>query len=75
MRSAVAATVNCGASIKTVISSLIVALVTFLLIRALNRLRREEEKVPAETTKECLYCLSMIPVQATRCAYCPSELG
>lgn len=70
-----AVTVNYGVFINAVTSFLIVALVTFSLIRAMNRLRRQEEKVPAETTKECPYCLSMIPVQATRCAYCTSELG
>jgi large conductance mechanosensitive channel len=51
-----------------------VALVIFFLIRAMNRLRREE-KVPAEaTTKECPFCLSTVPIKATRCAFCTSQL-
>jgi len=70
-----AVTINYGVFINAVISFLIVALVVFLLIRSINRLRREEEAPPAEpTTKECPYCLSTIPIKATRCAHCTSEL-
>lgn len=70
-----AVTVNYGVFINALISFVIVALVTFSLIRATNRLRREQEVAPVETTKECPYCLSTIPVQATRCAHCTSDLG
>lgn len=71
-----AVTINYGAFLNTVISFLIVAFVVFLLVRAVNRLRREEEAPPAEpTTKECPYCLSTVPIKATRCAYCTSELS
>jgi large conductance mechanosensitive channel len=70
-----AVTINYGLFINAVVSFLIVALVMFLLIRSINRLRREEEAPPAEpTTKECPYCLSTIPIKATRCAHCTSEL-
>jgi len=70
-----AVTINYGVFINAVISFLIVAFVIFLLIRSINRLRREEEAPPAEpTTKECPYCLSTIPIKATRCAHCTSEL-
>jgi large conductance mechanosensitive channel len=70
-----AVTINYGVFINAVISFLIVALVMFLLIRSINRLRREEEAPPAEpTTKECPYCLSTIPIKATLCAFCTSEL-
>lgn len=70
-----AVTINYGLFINAVVSFLIVALVMFLLIRSINRLRREEEAPPAEpTTKECPYCLSSIPIKATRCAHCTSEL-
>jgi large conductance mechanosensitive channel len=70
-----AVTINYGLFINTVVSFLIVALVIFLLIRGINRLRREEEAPPAEpTTKECPYCLSSIPIKATRCPQCTSEL-
>ncbi len=71
-----AVTINYGVFINAVISFLIVAFVVFLLIRSINRLRREEEAPPAEpTTKECPYCLSTIPIKATRCAHCTSELS
>ena len=70
-----AVTINYGAFINTVISFLIVAFVIFLLIRNINRMKREEEAPPAEpTTKECPYCLSTIPINATRCPLCTSQL-
>jgi large conductance mechanosensitive channel len=70
-----AVTINYGLFINAVVSFLIVALVIFLLIRSINRLKREEEAPPAEpTTKECPFCLSTIPIKATRCAHCTSEL-
>jgi len=70
-----AVTINYGVFINAVISFLIVAFVMFLIIRSMNRLKREEETPPAEpTTKECPYCLSVIPIGATRCAHCTAEL-
>jgi large conductance mechanosensitive channel len=70
-----AVTINYGVFINSVISFLIVAFVIFFLIRAINQLQKEEEAPPAEpTTKECPYCLSTIPIKATRCAHCTSEL-
>jgi len=71
-----AVTINYGVFVDTVISFVIVALAVFLLVRNINRLRREEEAPPAEpTTKECPYCLSVIAIKATRCPHCTSELG
>ena len=70
-----AVTINYGVFINAVVSFLIVAFVIFLLIRTINRMKREEEAPPAEpTTKDCPYCLSTIPIKATRCAHCTSEL-
>ena len=70
-----AVTINYGLLINNVVSFLIVAFVMFLLIRGMNRMQREEEAPPAEpTTKECPYCWSTIPIKATRCAHCTSEL-
>ena len=70
-----AVTINYGVFINAVISFIIVAFVVFLIIRSINRMRREEEAPPAEpTTKACPYCLSEIPIQATRCGHCTSEL-
>ena len=70
-----AVTINYGIFINTVISFLIVAFAVFLLIRGLNKLKREEEAPPAEpTTKECPKCFSTISINASRCAFCTSEL-
>jgi len=70
-----AVTINYGAFINTVISFLIIAFTIFIVIRNINKLRREKEvPSPAPTTKECPYCLSAVPIKATRCAYCTSEL-
>jgi len=70
-----AVTINYGAFINTVISFLVVAFSVFILIRGMNKLKREEEAVPEEpTTKECPRCFSTISINATRCAFCTSEL-
>lgn len=69
-----AVTLNYGAFINTIISFVIIAFAVFLLIRSLNRMKRQEKAPAAATTKECPYCLSAIPVKATRCAHCTSEL-
>ena len=70
-----AVTLNYGLFANTIISFIIVAFSVFLLIRALNKLKREEEAPPEEpTTKECPHCLSTLPIKATRCAHCTSEL-
>jgi large conductance mechanosensitive channel len=74
-KAAGAVTVNYGAFINTIVSFLIVAFAVFLLVRNINELRREKEVPPAApTTKECPYCLSVIPMKATRCAHCTSEI-
>lgn len=71
-----AVTINYGLFFNAVISFVIVAFAVFLLIRVMNRLKREEE-VPAEepTTRECPHCFSTIPIKATRCPHCTSELN
>jgi large conductance mechanosensitive channel len=71
-----AVTINYGTFINSVIAFLIVAFVIFLLIRNINRLRREAEEEPAAepTTQECPFCRSTIPLGAVRCAYCTSQL-
>lgn len=68
-----AATINYGAFINTVINFLIVAFVIFLLIKQINRLKRKP--APADpTTKDCPFCLTAIPIKATRCPNCTSHL-
>jgi large conductance mechanosensitive channel len=69
-----AVTINGGLFVNTIISFLIVAFAVFLLVRGVNRLQRKEEKKPDPTTKECAYCFSTIPIKATRCPQCTSEL-
>ena len=61
-----------GAFLNDVITFLIVAFVVFLVVKAVNRMKRKEEA--AATTKDCPYCLSAIPIAATRCSGCTSEL-
>lgn len=70
-----AVTINYGALINTIITFLIVAFAVFLLVRTINQLKRKEEAPAATpTTKECPYCASTIPIKATRCPHCTSEL-
>ena len=75
-KTAGAVTVNAGVFVNTVINFLIVAFAVFLLIRSLNRLKRKAEAPPppAPATKECPYCVSAVPVKATRCPHCTSDL-
>lgn len=74
-KAAGAVTVNWGAFINTIINFLIVAFAIFLMLKGVNKMRREQETPPAEpTTKECPYCLSAIPIKATRCPQCTSEV-
>jgi large conductance mechanosensitive channel len=66
-------TINYGSFINTLIEFLIIAFVIFLLVKAVNRMRRDPEQLPP-TVKACTYCFSDIPVQATRCPECTSQL-
>ena len=61
-----------GQLLMDIVQFLIVALAVFLVVREVNRLRRHQPVAPS--TKECPMCLSVIPLQATRCAYCTSAL-
>ena len=71
-----AVTINYGKFINTIITFLIVALSVFLLVRGMNRLKRQEVKAPAAaTTKDCPYCFSTIAIKATRCPNCTSALS
>ena len=76
-KAAGAVTINYGAFLNTVISFVIVAFAVFMLIKGINSAKREEEAAPpAEPTeKDCPHCFSKIPIQATRCPHCTSELG
>ena len=74
-----AATLNYGAFLSAVINFLLIALVIFCIIKAMNTakdkmLKKQEEEAPAPTTKKCPYCMSELDIQATRCPHCTSEL-
>ncbi len=73
-KAAGAVTINYGVFINAIINFLIVALAIFFLIRGLNRLKRKEEAPAEVTTKECPQCLSTIPLKASRCPHCTSQL-
>ncbi len=74
-KAAGAVTLNVGVFINTIINFLIVAFAIFLVIRSINRLKRKQEApAAAPTTKECSFCFTSIPIKATRCPNCTSEL-
>jgi len=76
-KAAGAPTLNYGLFLQTVVDFLIVAWVVFLLVRQVNRLTRTlEAPAPAQppATKACPHCLSAIPLLATRCGHCTSDL-
>jgi large conductance mechanosensitive channel len=69
-----AATINYGLFITTVVNFLILAFIMFLIVRAVNRMKQKPLAPSEPTTKDCPYCYSTIPVKATRCPQCTSEL-
>jgi large conductance mechanosensitive channel len=68
-----AATLNYGLFLNTAINFLIVGFAVFLLVKQVNLLKRNEP-APAPTTRECRFCYTAIPIKATRCPNCTSEL-
>jgi len=71
-----AATINYGIFLNTVLDFLLVAFAVFLLVKQVNRLKREPAPAPAAapTTKDCPYCLSAVAIKAVRCPHCTSQL-
>ena len=69
-----AAVLSYGSLISAIVNFLIIAFVLFIIIKALNKMKKEEP-TPEPTEKECPYCKSMISIKATRCPHCTSELG
>ena len=75
-KAAGAATVNYGVFLNSIINFLIVAFAIFLLVKQVNRLQKPTPApaAAAPATKECPHCLSTIPLKATRCPQCTSQL-
>ena len=76
-----AVTINYGVFINTIIVFIIVAFAVFMIVRIVNKARRTMEtkkevevKAAAPATKDCPYCATAIPLKATRCPHCTSEL-
>ncbi len=69
-----AATLNYGVFINAVIDFVLVAFAVFVLVKQVNRMRKPAPAPAAPTTKDCPYCLSTIPLKATRCAHCASDV-
>lgn len=65
--------ISYGLFINTMIDFLIIAFVIFLVIKQINRLKKEPAPAPPNT-KDCPYCLSAVPVKATKCGFCTSDL-
>ncbi len=74
-KAAGAPTINYGVFSQAIFDFVIVAFVIFVLVKQVNRLKRQPEAPPSvPTTKDCPHCLSSIPVRATRCGHCTSDL-
>ena len=73
-KAAGAPTINSGLFLNNVLTFLIVAFAVFRVVRQVNRMRRPQEAAEP-VAKECPYCLSTIPLKATRCPQCTSELS
>jgi len=69
-----AVTWNYGLFINTIISFLIIALAIFLVVQKVNSMKKKEE-APPPSTKECPHCFTVIPIKATKCPNCTSELA
>ena len=68
-----AAVIKYGAFIQSIVDFIIVAFVIFLIVRSMNRMKKPEP-VAVPTTKECPHCFTAIPIKATRCPNCTSQL-
>jgi large conductance mechanosensitive channel len=70
-----AATINYGLFVNTALDFVIIAFAIFLLVKQVNRLKKQPEPAPAEpTTKSCPFCVSEIAIKAKRCPHCTADL-
>ncbi len=74
-KAAGALTLNYGQLLTAILNFVIISVVLFLIVKTLAKANKKEEVVEEITTKTCPYCLSTIPLKATRCAHCTSELN
>ena len=70
-----AVTWNYGNFVTLIVNFLIVAFCIFLLVRAINNLRKPKPGAADPVSKECPFCLMTIPIKATRCPHCTSEMS
>lgn len=72
-KAAGAPTINYGVFLQATFDFIIIAFVIFILVKQVNRLKKPEP-IAAPTTKDCPQCLSTIPIKATKCAHCTSNV-
>ena len=72
-KAAGAPTINYGVFLQATFDFIIIAFVIFMLVKQVNRLKKPEP-IAAPTTKDCPQCLSTIPIKATKCAHCTSNV-
>ncbi|MBZ0113348.1 MAG: large-conductance mechanosensitive channel protein MscL [Thermoanaerobaculia bacterium] len=70
-----AVTLNYGLFANSILAFLIVAFAVFMMVKSINRWKREEEVAPAPTAKACPFCATDIPLAASRCPHCTSEIA
>jgi large conductance mechanosensitive channel len=73
-KAAGAPTINYGVFLQTIVDFMIIAFVIFLIVKQVNRLKSSDAPAASPTTRGCPYCLSDIPVKATRCPHCTSDV-
>jgi large conductance mechanosensitive channel len=70
-----AVTINVGIFLNTVLNFVIVAFCVFLLVKAINAMKRQDTAAPPPPdSKDCPYCLMAVPIKATKCGHCTSTL-
>ena len=73
-KAAGAPTINYGVFLQTVLDFVIIAFVIFMVVKQVNRFKKPEAPPAPPSNKHCPYCLSEIPLKATRCAHCTSDI-
>jgi large conductance mechanosensitive channel len=74
-KAAAAPTINYGNFVNTIVQFLIVAFVVFMMVRQINRLKTPAPAPPAPDSRDCPFCISRIPIKATRCPQCTSQVA